>query len=90
MQMRVNTTNGPRKGTPNTSHPKVAITTISVVRIRMRESRYDARYSARDMGDAISRFSSLRRRASTMLNPMPHIPSPIMFMPSRPGSRKSM
>ena len=42
------------------------------------------------MGVATIRFSSLRDRAITMPNPSPHMPVPMMFMPSRPGTSQSM
>ena len=38
----------------------------------------------------MSRFISLRRRASTIAKPMLQIDPPMMFMPSSPGTRKSM
>ena len=34
--------------------------------------------------------SNPRERAVTIENPMPHIPVPMRFIPSRPGTRKSM
>ena len=50
----------------------------------------DARKCERRMGVAIIRFSSLRDRDATMPNPSPHMPEPMMFMPSRPGTIQSM
>ena len=44
----------------------------------------------RDIGVAMSRFISLRRRASTIAKPMLQIEPPIKFIPSRPGIKKSM
>ena len=44
----------------------------------------------RDIGVAASRLSTRRLRAWTMEKPMPHIPVPMMFMPSRPGISQSM
>ena len=41
-------------------------------------------------GVAMSRFMSLRRRASTIAKPMLQIEPPIRFMPSKPGTRKSI
>ncbi len=55
-----------------------------------RDSRYAARYCQRGMGEATMRFSSFFCRASTIANPSPHIAEPIRFMPSRPGTTKSM
>ena len=55
-----------------------------------RESTNDARYCGRDIGVAISRLSRCFRRASTIANPSPQMPLPIRFMPSRPGTTKSM
>ena len=42
------------------------------------------------MGVATRRLSSLPLRATTIEKPMPHMPVPIRFMPSSPGTRKSM
>ena len=43
----------------------------------------------RRTGAATSRFSRLPLRATTSEKPMPHMPVPIRFMPSSPGTRKS-
>ena len=43
----------------------------------------------RRTGAATSRFRSLPLRATTSEKPMPHMPVPMMFMPSSPGTRKS-
>ncbi len=44
----------------------------------------------RGIGVATSRFSSLRVRAVTMAKLVLHIPVPMMFMPSSPGTSQSM
>jgi len=48
-------------------------------------------YETEDLstGAAIKRLRRLPLRATTSEKPMPHIPVPIRFMPSRPGTRKS-
>ena len=43
----------------------------------------------RRIGVAAKRFKSLRARAMTTVNPNPHKPLPIRFIPIKPGTRKS-
>ena len=81
---------GPRSGTPKTSAPKPSSAPTSAISSTSRANKNDSRYSALDIGEATSRFSSFCLRAYTMANPRLHMPLPIMFMPSNPGSRKSM
>ena len=65
-------------------------TTTSIASITSRDRRYAARYCHRGMGDATIRFSSFFCRPSTIENPSPHIAEPIRFMPSNPGTTKSI
>ena len=55
-----------------------------------RESRNEARYCQRGMGEATRRLRSFFWRASTMEKPSPQIAEPIRFMPNRPGTTKSI
>ena len=47
-------------------------------------------FGARRIGVATMRFMSLRRRASTIENPIPQTALLMMPIPTRPGTRKSM
>ena len=49
-----------------------------------------SRYCQRGIGEATIRLSSFFCRASTMAKPSPHIAEPIRFIPSSPGTTKSM
>ena len=80
----------PRTGTSKASIANPSTTAISSTRKTSRESTKESRYSRRDIGVATRRFSRCLRRASTIEKPIPHMPPPMMFMPSRPGMRKSM
>ena len=79
----------PRIGTPKTRAAKPSRTPTSMMSIVSRDRTNEARYCVRDIGVAISRFSSFFRRESTIANPRPQIPLPIRFMPSSPGTTKS-
>ena len=80
----------PATRTPNASHPKPKSTGTSTrtnsARIRTNESRK----SLRRIGVASMRLTSCLVRISTMTYPMPHMLLDIRFMPTRPGTRKSM
>ena len=58
--------------------------------IDSRDSRYDARYCQRGIGEATNRLSSFFCRDSTIEKPIPQIAEPIRFIPSSPGTTKSM
>ena len=81
---------GPRNGTPNTSFANPRNTTTSTASITSRDSRYPVRYCHLGIGDATIRFSNFFCRPSTIENPNPHIADPIRFIPSSPGTTKSM
>ena len=57
---------------------------------RQPEMMNEARYAALGIGVATSRLRSRFRRASTTENPIPQMPLPSRFMPSKPGTTKSM
>src|SRR5271155_965733 len=80
----------PRKGTPNTSRAKPRKPTTSMTSIDSRESKYDARDCQRGIGEATSLLSSFFCRDSTIEKPIPQMAEPIRFIPSKPGTKKSM
>ena len=80
----------PSIGTPNSRRAKPTSTTSSSPSSTRRAVTRAARYWWRRIGVAISRLSSLRERCTTSVKPMPHMPVPMMFMPSRPGISQSM
>ena len=82
--------NDPRNGTPNTSREKPRKPTTSITSMERRASKNDARYCQRGMGEATKRLSSFFCLASTIEKPMPQIAEPIKFMPSNPGTTKSI
>src|ERR1035441_1428782 len=71
-QRTANSASDPRKGTPNTSRANPRNATTSIASITRRDSRNEARYCHRGMGDATSRLSSFFWRASTIAKPRPH------------------
>ena len=83
-------TTDPRRGTPKTRTPNVTSVPTSNTNSESRANKNDSRYSARDIGVATNRLRSFLRRWSTTVNPMPHMLLAIRFIPSRPGTRKSM
>jgi hypothetical protein len=83
-------TSEPCRRTSNTSQPKKSSSSISAKTSSTRLVISAPRKCVRRMGVATRRFSSRRERMSTMPKPTPHIPPLMMFMPSRPGIRKSM
>ena len=89
-QSNPSSSSDPRNGTPKTSRAKPTNTTTSITSIASRDRINEARYCQRGIGEATSRFSSFFCRASTIEKPMPQIAEPIRFMPSRPGTTKSM
>jgi hypothetical protein len=80
----------PRIGTSKRNIDEPISTATSTTSRTIRERRYESKYSARDIGVAMSRLRRCFRRWSTMGNPSPQMPPPMMFMPSRPGITKSM
>src|ERR1700691_2780244 len=80
----------PRNGTPNTSRANPRNPTTSITSIDSRDSRYDNKYCQRGMGEATSRLSNFFCLDSTIEKPNPQIAEPIRFMPSSPGTTKSM
>ena len=80
----------PRKGTPKASRANPTNTITSITSIARRERINEAMYCQRGIGEATKRFSSFFCRASTIAKPMPQMAEPIRFIPSRPGTTKSM
>ena len=79
----------PRIGMPNASAPNTSGTATSGPRNSSRASTCASRKSRFFIGLAASRFSSLRSRAWTVMNPMLHIPLFMMLRPMMPGMSQS-
>ncbi len=61
-----------------------------MISITSLESRNEARYCHFGIGEATILLSSFFCRASTIEKPSPHIAEPIRFIPSSPGTTKSI
>src|ERR1039458_960257 len=66
----------PRNGTPNTSRANPRNAATSITSSASRDSRYDARYCQRRIGEATRRLSNFFCLASTIENPIPQIAEP--------------
>ena len=79
----------PRTGTPRASEANRSRAPASGTRKIKRDKSCAPRRWLRRTGEATRRFSRLPWRATTSENPIPQMPVPMRFMPSRPGTRKS-
>ena len=84
------TASDPRIGTSSAQTAKATSTVTSSARKTSRESTCAASSCQRLIGAATKSLSILPTRCCTSEKPIAHMPVDIRFMPSRPGTRKSM
>src|SRR5665213_3180351 len=85
-----NCSSEPRNGTPKTRPAKPRNASTSITSMTSRDNKNADKYCQRGMGEATMRLSNFFCRASTMAKPSPQMAEPIRFIPSSPGTTKSM